>query len=121
MMLSRSCRPTKVVALCIVAILITVNLAFAAKNPLNAIPADGYDGKFGRITIQECSEGGNNLASIHSGNFVLYKNCDFDSGVAAFKARIASIRGGSIEVRLDDPTGALMGVCQYDSTGGWQS
>ena len=94
--------------------------AAAANNPLNGISADGFDAKSGAIKTEVCIEGGNDLCSIHNGNFVVYKNFDFDSGVAAFKARIASTKKGAIEIRLDSPTGILMGTCPFNSTGGWQ-
>jgi hypothetical protein len=94
---------------------------FAAKNPLNTIVAANFDAKSDGIKTEACSEGGNDLCSIHDGDYVVYKNYDFDSGVAGFKARIASIPSGSIEVRLDSPTGPLMGTCPFKSTGGWQN
>jgi len=94
--------------------------AFAANNPLDTIMAANYDAKSGMIKTESSSEGGNDICSIHNGDFVVYKDYDFDSGVAAFKARIASIRKGSIEIRLDSPVGRLMGVCPFDNSGGWQ-
>lgn len=94
--------------------------AGAANNPLNAIAAVGYDSKFGTVKTEVCSEGGKNLCFIHDGDYVVYKRYDFDSGVAAFKARVATIRNGSIEIRLDRPTGVLVGACPIHSTGGWQ-
>jgi len=93
---------------------------FASQNPLNTIPADSFDAKVGPIKTEACAEGGNNLASIHNGNYVVYKDYDFDSGVAAFKARVASSRGGCIEIRLDGPKGALLGTCPFEKSGGWQ-
>ena len=94
--------------------------AFAAKNPLNTLAADSFDVTSGAIKTEPCSEGGNDICSIHDGDYVVYKGCDFDSGVAAFKARIASITRGSIEIRLDGPTGSLMGRCFFNPTGSWQ-
>jgi|GEM_PF-1856665 len=94
--------------------------AWAANNPLNTIVAENYDVKAGAIKTESCSEGGKDLCSIHDGAYVVYKSYDFDSGVAGFKARVASIQHGSIEIRLDSPTGSLMGTCLFKSTGGWQ-
>jgi hypothetical protein len=92
----------------------------AAKNPLNTIEADSFDTKTGAIMTEVCSEGGNNLSSIHNGDCAVYKSFDLDSGVAAFKTRIATVTHGSIEVRFDSPTGPLMGICSFNPTGGWQ-
>ena len=92
----------------------------SAKNPLNTIVAENYDAVAGEIKTEVCSEGGYDLCSIHDGNYVVYKDYDFDSGVAAFKARVASTNHGLIEVRLDGPAGPLIGSCPFDGTGGWQ-
>jgi hypothetical protein len=94
--------------------------AWAAKNPLDTIVAAGFDVKSGELKTEACSEGGTTLCSVHDGDFVVYKGYDFDSGVAAFKARIASITHGLIEIRLDGPTGPLMGRCFFNPTGSWQ-
>ena len=93
----------------------------AANNPLNMILAESFDVKSGAINTEACSDGGTNLCSIHKGDYVVYKSYDFDSGVAAFKATVASIRRGSIEIRLDNLTGPLLGKCSFDNTGGWQT
>ncbi|MBB5351976.1 hypothetical protein HNR46_002217 [Haloferula luteola] len=92
----------------------------AANNPLSPIRATAYDEKSGDIRTEACVEGGENLASVHNGEWVVYEDFDFDSGVAAFKARFASVREGKIEVRLDQVDGPLLGVAEFDSTGGWQ-
>src|SRR5215472_2858141 len=109
---------THVVALLIL-FLATIGLR-AAKNPLNTIGAGTFDEQSGNIKIENCSEGGSNLCSIENGNYVLYKGYDFDSGVAGFKARISSLSKGSVEVRLDNPNGPLMGTCPFNKTRGWE-
>jgi hypothetical protein len=95
--------------------------ASAANNPLNTIMAGSFsDGSEG-IKTEPCNEGGTNLSSIHDGDYVRYNAFDFDSGVAAFKVRLASNRNGKVEVRLDSPTGPLLGTVLFTATGGWQS
>jgi hypothetical protein len=115
-------------ARCLLASLLSLALLFvgrqttvAAKNPLSTIVVESHDGLSGRIQMEPCAEGGCNLCSIHNGDFAAYKGYDFDSGVAAFKSRIASVNHGTIEIRLDSPTGVLMGTCAFNSTGGWQN
>ncbi len=88
--------------------------------PLYTIDADSFDVKSGEIKTEPCSQGGNDICSIHDADYVVYKGYDFDSGVAAFKATTAGLRNGSIEIRLDSPAGLLLGVCPVKSTGGWQ-
>jgi len=108
------------VALIILTMMSANVAALAAKNPLNTIPADSFDEKSGRIKIEDCAEGGKNLAAISNGNYVVYKGYDFDSGVAAFKARLAGPYSGAVQIRLDSPKGPLMGTCRFEATGGWQ-
>ena len=53
---------------------------------------------------------------------MVYKDIDFDYGAASFKARVASeTNGGTIELRLDSPTGKLIGNVSVPGTGGWQN
>ena len=95
--------------------------AHAANNPLSSIKADQFDAKSDGIKTEPSNEGGTDLCSIHDGDYAMYKGFDFDSGVAAFKIRIAANQKGTIEVRLDSPTGPLMGTVSFMPTGGWQS
>ena len=118
--LKQTCQPNLGMWLAIVACIAGGRL-LAANNPLNTILAESFEAKSGAIKTEACSEGGTNLCSIHNGDYVLYKSYDFDSGVAAFKARVASIRSGSLEIRLDSLTGPLMGSCSFENTGGWQN
>jgi hypothetical protein len=92
----------------------------AAKNPLNTIGAETFDSQSGGIKIESCSEGGSDLFAIENGGYALYKGYDFDSGVAGFKARISSLNKGSVEIRLDSPTGPLIGSCPFNKTRGWE-
>lgn len=65
---------------------------------------------------------GEHLAHIENENWAAYKYIDFGEGRSRFEARAASLTyGGRIEIRLDSPDGALIGVCDVGRTGGWQS
>jgi hypothetical protein len=110
----------KAIAATLLAVFIFTIEASAARNPLSTIDADGFDAQSGGIKTEACVEGGQNLCSIHDGDYAMFKGCDFDSGVAAFKARIAARNQGSVEIRLDRPTGILIGRCAFENTGGWQ-
>ena len=92
----------------------------AANNPLRTVNADSFSAQSSGVKTEACDEGGRNICSIHDGDFVEYKNFDFDSGVAGFKARIASPASGSVEIRLDALTGPVLGSFEYKNTGGWQ-
>ncbi len=69
-----------------------------------------------------CSEGGECIGYIEHGEWALYKGIDFGKGASGIELRVASAsEGGIIEVRLDSPEGELLGSCQVNSTGNWQS
>jgi hypothetical protein len=110
----------KIIAMAVLAEIFAVNQAVATNNPLNTVKAESFDAQYGKIKTEVCSEGGRDICSIHDGDYTVYKDFDFDSGVAGFQARIATVNQGSIEVRLDSLTGTLLGVCPFDNTGGWQ-
>jgi Carbohydrate binding module (family 6) len=90
------------------------------RNPLETIRAENFDGKSGSVKLEACSLGGRDICSVHDGDYVIYRHYDFDSGVAAFKASVATKNSGEIEIRLDSQTGPLAGICQFEDTGGWQ-
>jgi hypothetical protein len=102
-------------------VLFVTNPAFCeTKNPLETIRAENFDGKSSSIKLETSSHGGRDLCSVHDGDYVLYRHYDFDSGVAAFKASVATKYSGEIEIRFDSKTGPLAGICHFDDTGGWQ-
>lgn len=74
------------------------------------------------IETEECSEGGRNVAFIENGDWIQVKGVDFGNvGPTSFEARVASAtNGGNIEIRLDSPTGTLIGTCKVEGTGDWQ-
>lgn len=94
--------------------------SFAANNPLNPIPAESADVKPDAIRVEPCSEGGTSFCGIRDGDCLVYKNYDFDSGVAGFQARIATMYKGKIEIRLDATNGPLMALCSFDKTKSWK-
>ncbi len=74
------------------------------------------------IETETCSEGGMNVGSIENGDYIKVKGVDFGTGAISFDARVASANsGGNIELRLDSPTGKLVGTCAVSGTGGWQT
>jgi len=110
----------KTTSVAVLAAFLAGHEAGAASNPLNTVKADAFNSQSGGIKTEACSEGGRDICAIHDGDYAAYKGFDFDSGVAGFQARIATMNQGSIEVRLDSLTGTLLGNCPFDNTGGWQ-
>ena len=59
------------------------------------------------------------VTEIHDGDFIKVANVDFGKGAKHFKASVASMyRNGSIELRIDDISGRVIGQCQVNCTGG---
>jgi arabinoxylan arabinofuranohydrolase len=74
------------------------------------------------IETEKCSEGELNVSNIENGDWMKVRGVDFGDGAASFEARVASATsGGNIELRLDSPTGTLVGTCAVQGTSGWQN
>ncbi|URZ09308.1 glycoside hydrolase family 43 protein [Clostridium felsineum] len=74
------------------------------------------------IKTENCSEGGMDVCNIQNNSWIKVKGVNFGSGAASFDARVASnTNGGNIELHLDGPSGALIGSCHVNNTGGWQT
>jgi glucosylceramidase len=94
-----------------------------ALNATDTIQAESFSGQSG-VTSEACSEGGQNVTSIQAGDNLSFQNIDFGTGgIQCFEARVASDgNGGFIELRLESPTGTLIGTCEIlPPTGGWQT
>jgi arabinoxylan arabinofuranohydrolase len=74
------------------------------------------------IETEPSSEGGMNVGWIENGDHIKVKGAAFGGGARTFSARVASAAaGGTVEVRLDGPSGAVVGRCGVPNTGGWQN
>lgn len=91
-----------------------------ALNPYAKVEGETMASQSG-IEVEPCSEGGMNLTDLSNGDWVQIRGVDFRLGADSFNARVASSIGGTIELRLDSPTGTLVGTCQISDTGGLNS
>lgn len=74
------------------------------------------------IDLENCSEGGQDVAYIENGDYIGFKDVDFGDGADKIDVRVAANAGGSsIEVRIDGPDGKLLGTVDVAATGGWQT
>jgi hypothetical protein len=74
------------------------------------------------VETEPSSEGGMNVGWIENGDSIKVKGAAFGTGANSFSARVASGNsGGTIELRLDDPNGPVVGTCTVAGTGGWQN
>jgi alpha-L-arabinofuranosidase len=85
------------------------------------VPAASFAAQQG-IQTAPCSEGGECIGWVEHGDWVRYEGVHFGSNTDRLEIRAASATaGGLIEVRLDSPTGELLGTCRVGHTGDWQS
>jgi hypothetical protein len=94
------------------------------RDAFGPIQAESYDSS-GGVSVQSCSEGGQNITGLANGDWAVYHDVNFGSSTAhQFKARVASGANGFsglVEVRLDSRTAAPVGSFAIGNTGGWQS
>jgi hypothetical protein len=85
------------------------------------IAATSYAGRQGKGNAP-CDEGGDCIGWIESGDWTRYDRVDFGERSDEMELRVASAsEGGTIEIRLDSPTGERLGACDVPNSGGWQS
>lgn len=98
-----------------------LNLAWLQAGTGTRIPAAAFAAQQG-VQTAACSEGGECLGWIEAGDWVRYEGVDLAPGTDRIEFRAASAtEGGRIEVRLDGPTGELLGAGEVGATGDWQS
>jgi arabinoxylan arabinofuranohydrolase len=74
------------------------------------------------VEVEDCSEGGRNLSHLDNGDYIKVEAVDFLTGATSFEASVASNGpGGTIELRLDETSGPVVGTCPVAPTGGWQT
>jgi hypothetical protein len=83
-------------------------------------PAASFSGS-NAVAAEACAEGGQDVGTISAGSYTYYSNFVL-SNQTTFNARVASAgAGGTIQIRLDSPTGTLIGTCTVPVTGNWQT
>jgi hypothetical protein len=84
------------------------------------IAACTYDVNSG-TELENCSEGGQDVAYINNGDYIGFKNVDFGTSTEKIDFRVASaVDGGKITIKLGSPDGKTIGECTAPGTGGWQ-
>lgn len=61
------------------------------------------------------------VTSVHHNDYIKIQGVNFKKGAKSFEISAASLNGGKIEIRLGDKNGILLGVCEIDHTGGWDT
>ncbi|MBR4319837.1 MAG: carbohydrate-binding protein, partial [Oscillospiraceae bacterium] len=72
------------------------------------------------IKTQECADtdGGEQVAYVENGDYLLFKNVDFGDGAKSFTARLAG-NDAHIEIYLDSLNGTPAGTLNYTGVGNW--
>ena len=93
---------------------------FQPQKGSDRVDADGYSAQQG-IETMVCREGGQSIGEIDDGDWVRYDNVDCGAGSQQIEFRASSrTGGGTIEVHLNKPDGALLGACTVEDTGNQQ-
>lgn len=91
-----------------------------APTPIK-IEAENYSSMSGIVTETTADTGGGqDIGSLSPGDWVSYSNINL-TGMSNIDFRVASVRSGTLRVRLGSPTGAIVGSLPISSTGGWQN
>jgi hypothetical protein len=84
------------------------------------IQAENYDFNSGTDN-ENCSEGGLDAAYIENNDYIGFRDIDL-TGVKNIDFRIGSNGArASLEIRIDDPDGQVIGRMDVKSSGGWQT
>lgn len=90
-------------------------------NPFKKVEAETIAWTEGVETASD-DKTGVYVTDIDNGDYIKVRSIDFGQGAKSFEASVASIaEGGSIEIRLNSPSGTLLGSCAIKNTGGLQN
>jgi arabinoxylan arabinofuranohydrolase len=91
-------------------------------NPYRRIEAETINWSEGVTTRKDTVTKQVYVTNISNNDFIKIRGVDFSKGAKKFEARIAALEaGGSIEIRIDDKTGALLGTLKVKDTGAGQN
>lgn len=95
--------------------------AIGTLNPYRKVEAETINFSVG-IHSQPNGTGNVYLSDIHNGDWLRVRAVDFSGRTPkTIQASVASaLRGGRIEVRLDEPEGPLVATIDVTNTGGWE-
>jgi len=96
-----------------------------AFDAFSQIEAESYSGMSG-LQSESCFDtgAGSNIGSTDNGDYMFYTAVNFGTGtVKSLNFRIASAATftGYADIRIDGPTGTIIGTVAFGNTGGWQS
>ena len=99
------------------------DIDYGVRSAFKPIEAEEYNSKSSStLEVIGTGAGGSGIGYIEGGDSVTYKDIDFGSGgVSTFSAVVASELDSSIQVRLGNASGTLLGTLSDVSTGDWDA
>ncbi|KNY25429.1 carbohydrate-binding protein [Pseudobacteroides cellulosolvens] len=98
----------------------TPTIPAGPKSAFAKLEAENYDSvESSTLKKIDTPTGGGGIGYIENGNYVVYNNVDFGTGATSFKASVAASGTSSIQLRLNSPSGTLLGTLDVASTGDW--
>ncbi|MDQ0192055.1 glycoside hydrolase family 3 protein [Paenibacillus wynnii] len=73
--------------------------------------AENYDDYQG-VYLDECKAGGASVRPREEGAWISFEDVQLSSGITQIKALVSSTKGGSIELRVNEPEGTLAGTVE---------
>lgn len=90
-------------------------------SAFEVMEAENYDEQNG-VHTEECTEGGQNVGYIENGDYIMFRNVDFEDGAKSFSARVAGGKEGcAIEIYIDSLNGVPIAQCGVAATDDWQN
>ncbi len=95
-----------------------VKISASNLNPFSRVEAETISWEEGIETVKS-DAAGVYVTDIDNGDHIQITSVDFGKGAKAFEASLASInKNASIEIRIDNPDGKLLGTLKVKETGG---
>jgi endo-1,4-beta-xylanase len=92
------------------------------RSAFTTLEAESYNSlNSSTIKTITTANGGSGLGYIEYGNYLVFNKIDFGNGATSFKALVADSGTANIELRLNSPTGTLIGTLPVASTGDWNT
>ena len=95
------------------------------RDPYIRIQAELYTSASSGILIEPCGDAGgtSDVGYTVNNSYIAFDSLNFQYGAVACTLRVAAdvSAGGTVELRLDNATGTLIGTATIPSTGGWQT
>lgn len=90
------------------------------KNAYSKIEVENFN-DIKSTTIQKIgtANGGSGIGYVGANDYLGFKQVNFGNGTTTFKALVANEGTATVQVRLNNPNGTLLGTLSVSATGGW--